>query len=107
MANLYKIKEIAKQKGIQLNDIALKIGRTPQALSLMMRDGATTTTTIEQIAQVLDVAPAVFFEGYTPARQEPSSDFIEMLKQKDAIIAQKDAIIAQKDKMIELLMAKS
>lgn len=68
MANLLKIKELAKEKNIAIKDLAEKVGITPQALSKLMRLGSTNTDTLERIASLLGVSAAVFFEPVnTPA----------------------------------------
>lgn len=62
MANLQKIKEIARQKNISLDVLAKEIGVTPQALSKMMRNNSTKIDTIERIAEILKVSVTTFFE---------------------------------------------
>ena len=62
MANLLRIKELAKEKNIAIKDLAEKVGITPQALSKLMRLGSTNTDTLERIASLLGVSAAVFFE---------------------------------------------
>lgn len=63
MANLLKIKELANEKNIAIKDLAAGAGLTPQALSRLMRLGSTNTETLERIAQILCVSPAVFFDA--------------------------------------------
>lgn len=62
MANLLKIKEVAKAKKIPLKTVAESIGMTPVALSNMMQKGSTNTSTLEKIASVLGESPAIFFD---------------------------------------------
>lgn len=62
MANLQKIKVLAKEKGISINDLAEKLGVTPQAVHLMVRENSTKTDTLERIANILDVPISVFFD---------------------------------------------
>lgn len=62
MANLLLIKELAKRRKIPLKTLAENIGMKPEALSTMMRNGTTNTKTLEKIAEILKVSPAVFFE---------------------------------------------
>lgn len=66
MANLQKIKELAKEKNIAIKFLAENVGITPQALSKIMRLGSTNTDTLERIAALLGVSAAVFFDP-TPA----------------------------------------
>lgn len=63
MANLLKIKDLAKERKIPLKALAQEIGMKPEALSTMMRNGTTNTKTLERIAEILSVSPAVFFES--------------------------------------------
>ena len=62
MANLQKIKELANEKNIAMQDLASRSGITPQALSRLMRLGSTNTDTLERISDILGVSPAVFFD---------------------------------------------
>ena len=66
MANLKKIKEIAKEKKIPLNAISEAIGVTPQAFSRIMRENTTTIENVEAISAFLGVSPSVFFDD-TPS----------------------------------------
>lgn len=63
MADLSKIKKLAKEKKIPLKDIALKVGITPVALSYLMKSNITSISNLEKIAEVLGVSPAVFFDN--------------------------------------------
>lgn len=62
MANLQKIKIIAKERGIAINELAEQLGITPQAVHLMVRENSTKTDTLERVAQILQVPVTVFFE---------------------------------------------
>lgn len=62
MAKLQKIKVIAKERGIAINELAEQLGITPQAIHLMVRENSTKTDTLERIAQILQVPVSVFFE---------------------------------------------
>lgn len=62
MANLQKIKVIAKERGIAINELAEQLGITPQAVHLMVRENSTKTDTLERIAQILQVPVTVFFD---------------------------------------------
>ena len=62
MANLQKIKVIAKERGIAINDLAEQLGITPQAVHLMVRENSTKTETLERVAQILQVPITVFFD---------------------------------------------
>lgn len=62
MANLSLIRSIAKERKITLKTLATQVGLTEQGLHKILRDNTTTITTIERIAQVLEVSPIVFFD---------------------------------------------
>lgn len=62
MANLQKIKVIAKERGITINELAEQLGMTPQAVHLMVRENSTKTDTLERVAQILQVPITVFFD---------------------------------------------
>ncbi len=62
MANLFKIKDIALEKNIKLEDIAKEIGITPTGLSKIIRENSTKTSTLEKIALKLKVPVSVFFD---------------------------------------------
>ena len=62
MANLQKIKVLAKEKGISINDLAEQLGITPQAVHLLVRENSTKTETLERIAHILEVPVSVFFD---------------------------------------------
>lgn len=62
MVNLHKIKVIAKEQGIAINDLAEQLGMTPQAVHLMVRENSTKTDTLERIAQILQVPITIFFD---------------------------------------------
>ena len=63
MADLSKIKQLAKEKKIPLKEIALKVGITPVALSYLMKSNITSISNLEKIAEVLGVSPSVFFDN--------------------------------------------
>jgi len=62
MANLQKIKVIAKERGITISELAEQLGMTPQAVHLMVRENSTKTDTLERVAQILQVPITVFFD---------------------------------------------
>lgn len=105
MANFNLIRKFAKENGMTLALLAEKVGITPAGLNLLMNSNSTNTTTIEKIAQVLDVKVGVFFDEPDPATNDLPQELKSVLFQKDEIIAQKDKIIAQKDEVIKVLAA--
>ena len=106
MANLQKIKEIAKSKGVLLADLAEEVGLTPTGLGLIIKNNKTMTDKLEDIARVLGVKVGIFFDEDEPQAAKITAEQSELqsiLKQKDDIIAQKDKIIEQKDEVIRIL----
>lgn len=118
MANLQRIKQIAAQKNITLGNLALQCGITPTGLSKIMRENSTTVTTLEKIANILQVSPIVFFDAAPTASQVGGGSSIQMVGNNNsvtvpkdilAMLAEKDKQLAEKDKLIsrytELLLA--
>lgn len=62
MANLQKIKVLAKKRGTTINDLAKQLGMTPQAIHLMVRENSTKTDTLERIARMFEVPISIFFD---------------------------------------------
>lgn len=73
MANLLKIKDLARKRKIPLKVLAERIGMKPEALSTMMRNGSTNTKTLEKIAEVFSVSPSVFFDDIESNKHEDFS----------------------------------
>ena len=92
MANLLIIRDLCKSKKITIRELAKKVEIGEAALQALIKNGSTNTTTLEKIAQVLDVPVGVFFDGYAgslsvnvPQKQydgEPS-ELLELLREKD------------------------
>lgn len=62
MLNLQKIKVLAKQKGIAQTEIAKQLGMSSQAFSKILRENSTKVSTLERIAEILDVPVTTFFD---------------------------------------------
>lgn len=62
MANLLKIKELARVRNISLKQLAEDVGISEQALHQLMRKNTTAIATLEAIATKLEVSPSTFFE---------------------------------------------
>lgn len=107
-ADFTKIKTIAKEKGITLNELAERVDMTPTGLGILIKSPRAMTDNVERIANELGVRIGVFFGENEPvAVGNPTADLSELksiIAQKETIIAQKDEIIAQKDKLIECLL---
>jgi transcriptional regulator with XRE-family HTH domain len=80
MANLLKIRELAKVKKITIRELAKKIGVRDGAIHKIIQKGSTNTTTLEKIAKVLDVPVSYFFDDEIPAKQIPQ----KTINQKDS-----------------------
>jgi len=62
MANLFKIKILAREKKISIRALANELGMTEQGLQLLIRENSTKIDTLERIASILDVPVGVFFD---------------------------------------------
>lgn len=102
MANLQKIKTLSKERKITLRSLANQVGISEQGLQKIIRDNTTSISTVERIAAILGVSPAVFFDE-TPTSVNAMGDnsiaisgsgneisiqqkFLDMLAEKDARI---------------------
>lgn len=74
MANLQKIKELARQKNLTLREVAANAGITQQALSKIIRVNSATIDTAEKIAAALEVSPAEFFKETDCSTHVSNSD---------------------------------
>lgn len=99
MANLQKIKTLSKERKITLRSLANQVGISEQGLQKIIRDNTTSISTVERIASILGVSPAVFFDE-TPTSVNAMGDnsiaisgsgneisiqqkFLDMLSEKD------------------------
>lgn len=62
MLNLQKIKQLASAKDMTLVDVAKELGISKQSLNQMMRENSTKVSTLERIAEILDVPVTTFFD---------------------------------------------
>ena len=62
MLNLQKVKDLAKDKNISLNEVAEKLEMSPQALSRMLKENSTKISTLEQLATIFGVSVSCFFD---------------------------------------------
>lgn len=62
MANLKLIKDLAAIKGMTIEELASKANISTQAIHLMGRCGKTKMETFENIANILEVPPYVFYD---------------------------------------------
>ncbi len=89
---MLRVKEIAKEKGITIADVAKRMGILPPALSRIINGSNTTVETLQRIADALDVTiPELFeekkeisilleFKGETKRITE--TDLIKLFKEK-------------------------
>lgn len=66
---MLRVKEIAKSKGLKIEDVASRMGIKPPALSRIINGSNTTTDTLQRIADALEVSLPELFE-------QPQSDII-------------------------------
>ena len=66
MAN-FRVKTLCKEKGITMAQLAEKISVTPSALSQMLNNGNPNLSTLEKIADALDVAITDLFVNDRPS----------------------------------------
>lgn len=59
---MLRVKEICKEQGITIANLAHRLGVKPPALSRIINGGTTTTATLDKIAKALGVSIAELFE---------------------------------------------
>ena len=101
MANLLKIKSLCSERKIGIGALAQKVDLTSQAMHSLIRNGSTNTSTLEKIAEVLNVPVSVFFDDGLDFKE--NSTLLKIISEKDAQIAEKDRQIAEKDAQIKRL----
>lgn len=117
MANLFIIRDLAKNKNITLKKVAELLGMTPVGLQKLMERNSTSTETIEKLAEILDVQAGIFFDGYVTTNQtiqgtgnvasiygNASVEFNEMNKDKEIVHLKE--LLAEKERTIQILMKK-
>lgn len=114
MANLYLIKKLAEERGMQLNQLADIAHLSRQTIFQMIRNNTGTISSLEAVAKALGVPTGIFFDDYPSeiigygasgiAHSQGSEidyitpETIALLRENIALlkdrIADKDAIIA-------------
>lgn len=110
MANLLKIRTIARDRGITLISLAKAVGISEQGLQLILRKNVTSTDTLELIASHLNVPVSTFFDDHCPTAQASGDgamaiagnnnvtipkEVLVMLQNKDQQLQEKDKLIAE------------
>jgi transcriptional regulator with XRE-family HTH domain len=62
MANFQIIKDLCEKKNITIRELATRIGMRDEAVHHLVKKGSTNTSTLEKIAQELDVPVGYFFD---------------------------------------------
>lgn len=100
MLNLQKVKHLAKDKNISLNDVAEKLDMSPQALSRMLKENSTKVSTLEQLASIFNVSVSYFFDEDTIDGEQPR----HTSRPHNVVIPQSVIdMLAEKDKQISAL----
>ncbi len=95
MANLFLIKDLCAEKNISFRELCRMIGKQEGSMYTAVKRGSTKTETIEDIARVLDVPPAYFFDGYLNDKAiDKYRKEIDHLKE----------LLAEKERTIQILM---
>ena len=117
MANLFKIKEIARAKRISIKNLAENVGITEQGLQKLIRDNSTKVETLEKIAHELEVPIGYFFDDtllgtqitQTGDKNQVGNGNIIMEHQNDTMakeIEHLKKILEEKERTIQILMNK-
>lgn len=100
MANLELIRQLCIDKKITIRELAKRIDKKENTVQSMITSGSTSILTLEAIAKVLGVSPAIFWDS-----PKPVSELEIELKYLKDLISEKDQIIKEKERMIEYFMA--
>jgi transcriptional regulator with XRE-family HTH domain len=127
VANFLYIKDLAGKRGITLSELAKRGGITYSALNALIKNGSTNTTTIESIANALDVPVGYFFDdgqninlitqsgdvngrdgvcGHSVNLTDKDTDAKEDMSNKDKEIEYLKELLAEKERLIQVLMKK-
>lgn len=95
MAKLHLIRKLCQEREITIRELAQKVGRDESSIQSAIRRGSTNTNTVEKIAQILKVPPAIFFDGFAPDSSVAHRREIAYLKE----------LLKEKERTIEILMS--
>ncbi len=100
MANMALIRKLCEEKNISIRELSRRVNRRESSLQGIIRNGSTSTLTLEAIAEVLGVSPAIFWE-----EKQPKSELEMELDYLRKLVKEKDQLISEKERMISYLMA--
>ena len=69
MANFHLIRDLCEKNKITIRELALRIGKKENTIQAIVKNGSTNTTTIEEIAAVLNVPVGYFFDDMPISNQ--------------------------------------
>lgn len=96
MANFELIRGLCEQRKITIRELADRIHKRPGTIQAMINVGSTSTATLEDIADVLQVHPGYFFTDYEESNVADLQKEIDHLRQ----------LLAEKERTIEILLSK-
>lgn len=97
MANLFLIRGLCEDKKITIRELAERIGRNESTIQAIIRNGSTSTTTVEAIADVLSVPAGYFFDGW-----QDNSTAYELAHENKHL----RELLAEKERTIKILLSK-
>ncbi len=108
MAKLQLIKSLAKERKITLRSLSNQVGITEQGIQKLMRDNSTNIQTLEKIASILGVSPAVFFDETPTSVNAMGDNSIAISGSGNEIAVQQQLLdmLAEKDTRIKELTDK-
>jgi transcriptional regulator with XRE-family HTH domain len=67
MANFIVIRDLCERRKITIRKLASMVGKEESTIQAIIKNGSTNTTTLEKIAQALDVPIGYFFDNNPPS----------------------------------------
>ena len=104
MANLFKIKEIARSKKMSIKSLAASVGISEPGLQKLIRENSTRVETLELIAKSLNVPIMVFFDDSPNNLNE--CEYKYELEIANIKIQYLENMLKDKEEIIELLRNK-
>ncbi|MDE5806547.1 MAG: helix-turn-helix transcriptional regulator [Muribaculaceae bacterium] len=101
MANFAIIRKLCEEKNISIRELARRINRRESSLQSLIKNGSTSTLTVEAIADVLGVSPGIFWD-----EQKSDNELETEVGYLRQLVIEKDQRIQEKERMIEFLMPK-